>query len=186
MTSKSKGKAASDAHSHRHRSRTTIAKDKLAELREKAGKADQYLDALQRKTAEFENYRKRAAREREEFRTTATENLMAELLPVIDNFERAIEAAKQSEDFQSLLEGVSLTERQMLDVLSRFGLKRMEVVGREFDPRFHEAFSRESSDEHPENVIVSEVRRGYMLGEKVLRPALVCVSSGPPQGEEGQ
>jgi len=172
-----KGKA--DAHSHRHRARTTIAKDKLGELREKADEAARYLDMLQRKTAEFDNFRKRTVREREDLRRSAAESLLAELLPVIDNFELAIEAAERSREFESLLEGVVLTERQMVETLGRFGLSRMDPLGEPFDPNLHEAFAREETDEYPENTVIDVIRNGYTLGGKVLRPALVRVSVEP-------
>ena len=184
MTSKAKTKSGADEHSHRHRSRTTIAKDKLMQLREKAAEAERYLDLLQRKTAEFDNYRKRTLREREEYRLTATEGLMAELLPVVDNFELAVDAAEGSREFEPLLQGVSLTERQMVEVLSRFGLSRMDPVGEPFDPNFHEAMTHEETCDYPADTVIAVVRKGYMLGDKVLRPALVRVAAAP-QVQEG-
>jgi molecular chaperone GrpE len=100
---------------------------------------------------------------------------VVELLPVLDNFERAVSAAKDNPDFTSFSQGVEMILRQMQTALSKEGLKAMDVVGQPFDPNLHEAVLRVDSEEHPENTVVEELQKGYYLKEKVLRPCMVKV-----------
>jgi len=151
----------------------------LEEATDFAAKAEEYYDQLLRLRAEFENFRKRMARERLEQARFAAEEIMVAVLPVLDNLERALEAAMADVETDSLLVGVEMTRTQLLDALSRFGLVRMQVVGVPFDPNLHEAVDYAPSDEHPDGVILEELQHGYMLNGKVVRPALVRVSSGP-------
>ena len=138
------------------------------------------LDQLLRRQAEFENYRRRVDRERAETYARSRAEVVLELLPVIDNFERALASLEHSgNDAKSLQEGIELIHRQLNDALAKFGLEPVEAVGQTFDPNVHEAVSAEPSTEHEENTVIAEFQRGYKLGEKLLRPAKVKVASTP-------
>jgi len=137
-------------------------------------------DQLLRRQAEFENYRRRVDRERSETYTRARAEVLLELLPVIDNFERALASLENSGgDAESLRHGVELIHKQFKDALTKFGLEPVESVGQTFDPHVHEAVTIEPTDKHKENTIIEEFQRGYKLGEKLLRPAKVKVASSP-------
>lgn len=150
-----------------------------------AAKAEEYYDQLLRLRAEFDNFRKRMARERVERMRFAAEEVIVALLPALDNLERALEAAVAEGKAGPLLVGVEMTRAQLLEALGRFGLARMHTLGERFDPNLHEAVDYVPSTEHPEGVIVEELQHGYTLHGKVIRPALVRVSSGPGPGGEG-
>lgn len=147
-----------------------------AELKETKEKADEYYAHLQRLQAEFDNYRKRTLREKEELVKYASEQLIMNLLPVLDNFERAIAAAGESQDFQAYAQGVEMIFKQIQKVLENEGLVAIESVGKPFDPNIHEAVLRVESDDYPENTVVEEMQKGYYLKEKVIRPSMVKVS----------
>jgi molecular chaperone GrpE len=137
-------------------------------------------DQLLRRQAEFENYRRRIDRERSETYTRARAEVLLELLPVIDNFERALASLENSGgDAESLRHGVELIHKQFKDALTKFGLEPVESVGQTFDPHVHEAVTIEPTDKHKENTVIEEFQRGYRLGEKLLRPAKVKVASSP-------
>ncbi|HUT02489.1 MAG TPA: nucleotide exchange factor GrpE [bacterium] len=156
--------------------RTSIYKEELQELREKAAKADEYLEDLRRLKAEFDNFRKRWAKERQAIAHYGEEELIGELLTTIDNFERAIAAAKEAGQDGPLLEGVVLVHDQMIDILRSRGLQRISSTGTEFDPNFHEAVSQEITDEVPDNHVIGEVQPGYKFRDRLLRPAKVRVA----------
>jgi len=138
------------------------------------------LDQLLRRQAEFENYRRRVDRERTETYARSRAEVVLELLPVIDNFERALASLEHNgNDAKSLRQGIELIHRQLNDALAKFGLEPVESVGQAFDPNVHEAVSAEPSTEHEENTVIAEFERGYKLGEKLLRPAKVKVASSP-------
>jgi molecular chaperone GrpE len=137
-------------------------------------------DQLLRRQAEFENYRRRIDRERSESYARARAEVVLELLPVVDNFERAISSLEKSGgDAESLRHGVELIHKQFKDALTKFGLEPVESVGQAFDPHVHEAVTIEPTDKHKENTVIEEFQRGYKLGEKLLRPAKVKVASSP-------
>jgi molecular chaperone GrpE len=135
---------------------------------------DEYLDLAQRVQADFENYRKRAAREQERLIAHAHERLVRELLPVLDDLERALEAAERHEEAQ-LVEGVKLVERSLRDALRKEGLAEIETDGA-FDPHVHEALLTQPSDGMEAGSVLEVVQRGYRLGDKVVRPARVIVA----------
>ena len=145
-----------------------------AKTREAEAGQDRYLRAA----AEFDNARKRAAREREEYTRYANESLIRELLPVLDNFDRALAAAR-SEPAAALGAGVELIQRELLRVLEKFGVTPFSSVGQPFDPDRHEAIARVNTSEHPEMTVVGETARGYLLNGRVLRPAMVTVAMAP-------
>ncbi|HYP27144.1 MAG TPA: nucleotide exchange factor GrpE [Blastocatellia bacterium] len=137
-------------------------------------------DQLLRRQAEFENYRKRMERERGEVYQRARAEVLLELLPVLDNFERALLSFESaSSDPEAFQQGVELIHKQLKDAVTKLGLQPVESVGQAFDPHLHEAVTIEASDEHEENTIIEEFERGYKLGDKLLRPAKVKVASTP-------
>jgi molecular chaperone GrpE len=144
-------------------------------LAEAEGQRDQYLDHAQRLAADFDNYRKRAARDQESLVARAHERLVKELLPVLDDLERALEAAAAHEEAK-LEEGVALVERELRAALAREGLVEIETAGA-FDPHVHEALLTQPSEED-EGAVVQVLQKGYRLGDRVLRPARVVVSAG--------
>ena len=140
-------------------------------------------DRLLRKQAEFENYKKRAERERSEYVQFASADLIRELLNALDSFELAIRnAAADPSASKGMLQGFNLIYKQIQDTLGRFGLKAMEAMGQNFDPNLHQAVSTATTDEVDENTVVDEFRRGYMLNGRLLRPASVIVSVKTSQG----
>ena len=168
----------------------------LAALREKAEKADENWDRFLRATAELENYKKRVLREKEELARATREQVVAALLPVLDNLERAIThaekpvdgavrpspAAPQSDD--TLLSGLRQIHSRFQSTLAEFGLEEVVAhAGHPFDPNFHEAVGHVESAEHPEGVIIEQLQRGYNLSKRLLRPARVVVSKGSPAVE---
>jgi molecular chaperone GrpE len=162
-----------------------VAADELAALREKAARADEYHDRMLRTAADLENYKKRAERERLDLLKFGQEELMAELLGVIDNLERALAAVRTPADGKGLIDGVALIRRQFLSALARFGLQPIEALGKPFNPEFHEAVAQVETDGHPEGTVVEETLRGYTLNGRLLRPSVVAVAA-PPKGAGGE
>src|ERR671936_1858102 len=152
-------------------------KAELAErLAEVEKERDEYLNDLQRVAAEFENYRKRTARDQEALVARAHERLVKELLPVLDDLERALEAAAEHEEAK-LEEGVRLVHRELKKILAREGLQEIETDG-QFDPHVHEALLAQPSDEE-EGSVIQVVQKGYKLADRVVRPARVVVAGRP-------
>ncbi|GMK45567.1 nucleotide exchange factor GrpE [Paenibacillus glycanilyticus] len=129
-----------------------------------------------RAQADFDNFRRRTQKEKEDLAQYASMKLIGQLLPVVDNFERAVSAASANQDFEALAKGVDMIFRQLEQTLQQEGLKAMDAVGEPFNPEFHQAIMTVESDEHEEGIIVEEVQKGYILKERVLRPAMVKVS----------
>ena len=152
----------------------------LARLREaleaKSREADAARDRYLRTVAEFDNARKRAVREREELIRGANEGLIRELLPVLDNLERALQAARGDAGAAAVTAGVELIQRELLRVLEKFGVTAFTSVGAPFDPERHEAVARVPAAGRPEMTVVGETARGYLLNGRVLRPAMVTVA----------
>jgi molecular chaperone GrpE len=137
-------------------------------------------DKLLRRQAEFENFRKRFDRERSEIYQRTRAEVLLELLPVLDNFERALISLETTgDDAEALHQGVTLIHKQLKDAVTKMGLQPVESVGKSFDPNVHEAITVEPSDEHEENTIIEEFQRGYKLGDRLLRPARVKVAGAP-------
>ncbi len=149
--------------------------EKLAQSEEKIRELE---DRLLRLAAEYDNYRKRTAREFEYLCQNANENLILKLLDALDNFERALDAAKNSNDYESFRKGVELIYTHLKELLEKEGLKEIEAVCKPFDPNYHEAVTQCESDQHEEGIVADEVCKGYMLNEKLLRPSKVVVSKG--------
>ncbi|MCG8448686.1 MAG: nucleotide exchange factor GrpE [Pirellulales bacterium] len=141
-------------------------------------------DRVLRLQAEMENLRNRTSREIADERRYASLSVIRDLLPVIDNIDRALEAAEQNSEAASLLEGFQLVRQQLMSVLEQHHCKRIEDVGQPFDPQFHEAILQQPSDEQPANHIMLVTEVGYRLHDRVVRPSKVIISSGPAVTEE--
>jgi molecular chaperone GrpE len=151
-----------------------------SELEEARRKAAEYLNDLRRLAADFDNYRKRVARESEAHATLTTESMVTELVPVLDNLERALDASEHHEEAK-VAEGVQLVRQQLAGLLARRGLEEVPCEpGDAFDPHVHEALSHQPSD-LPEGTIAEVWQRGYRLGDRIVRAARVVVSSGPAE-----
>ena len=141
--------------------------------------ADEEHDRFLRTLAEFDNFRKRSREEFQQVSQFAVEDLVIRLLPVLDNFERAIKTAEEIKDYDALHGGVILILRQLRDILTKEGVKPIEAQGKLFDPNLHEAVMRLDTDEYPDGMIVEEFQIGYMIGDKVIRPSMVKVARHP-------
>ena len=137
---------------------------------------DDYYDRLLRKTAEFDNYRKRTDRERLQLAEAAAADLIKDLLPLVDDLERAIKSDAGHEAAAPILRGVELIHKQLLDTLRKRGVTPIEALGADFDPHYHNAVSHEPAEGRRDGEVVEEFRRGYMLGDRLLRPAMVKVA----------
>jgi len=146
---------------------------RIAELEKLAEEGQQ---RFLRAQADFDNYRRRTVKEKEELAQYATTKLLGQLLPVVDNFERALAASKEGGDYEALAKGVDMIFRQLGQLLEQEGLKPIEAVGQPFNPEFHQAIMQVETDEYEEGIVVEEVQKGYMVKDKVLRPAMVKVS----------
>lgn len=147
--------------------------------------AKESYDRFLRVSAEFENYKKRTTREMDEFRKYANESLIRELLPVVDNLERAIDSSindKTADGF--VVEGIDMTLKEILKVLEKFVVKPIDALGKPFDPAFHEAVMQEETDEQPENAVLKELQKGYMIHDRLLRPSMVVVSKAKKNQDE--
>jgi molecular chaperone GrpE len=140
---------------------------------------DRFRDLALRSQADFENYKKRSAREKEEAIKYANSSLLERLVGIIDNFELGLSAAKEQGANSPIYSGMVLVQKQLNDLLAENGLQPIEAQGKTFDPNLHEAIAHEPSNELPEGIVVRQARRGYRLKDRLLRPAKVVVSSGP-------
>jgi molecular chaperone GrpE len=169
-----KVKVSEDTRESPERDEEQIGEDQSTRLAEAEAKRDEYLADLQRLAAEFENYRKRAARDQERLVAHAHERLVRELLPVLDDLERTLEAAERHED-AALVDGVRLVERSLRKALEKEGLSEIATDGT-FDPHVHEALMTQKRDDAEPGAVVDVAQRGYRLGDKVVRPARVIVA----------
>jgi molecular chaperone GrpE len=160
---------------------TDLLKERLAKSEEQAKELE---NRLLRLAAEYDNYRKRTAREFVAICQSANENLISKLLDTMDNFERALDAAKTSNDYDSFRKGVELIYAHLKELLEKEGLREIDAVCKPFDPNFHEAVTQCESDEHDEGIVADQMCKGYMLNEKLLRPSKVVVSKGKPKHEK--
>jgi molecular chaperone GrpE len=142
-------------------------------------------DRFLRVSAEFENYKKRAQREVDDFRKYANEAILKELLTVVDNLERAVESSSDKCENGQLLEGVDLTLKEILKVFEKFSVKPIEALEHEFDPAVHQAVLQEASEAHAENMVIREFQKGYTIHDRLLRPAMVVVSKSAGNPGDG-
>jgi molecular chaperone GrpE len=143
---------------------------------------DEYLSLAQRTKADFENYQKRAARDLAVERRYALTPLAQDILPALDNLDRAMDAAKQAGETGPLVQGVALVQTQFLDILRRHGITRIDALGQPFDPNLHQAVMQQPTKDYPPSTVVLVLQHGYVIHDRVLRPASVAVSTAPPEG----
>lgn len=159
----------------------TVTAEQLEELKQRAAKADENWDRLLRTTADFDNFKKRAAREKQDAIKFANESLLQKLIPVLDNFDMALAATQNAKTatVQSLQTGVNMIHQLLKSALTEAGLEEVDGTGKPFDPNFHEAVSQKETAELPEGQVVQQMRKGYRFRERLLRPASVVVSRKP-------
>ena len=163
------------------KARAAAAEDKVKELSEKL---KEYHERLLRTAADLDNFRKRTLKEKEEIRRYGIEKLLRDFLPIQDNLERALDHAESGGDFDSLRQGIGMTRKLFEDSLARYGVRSFSSVGRPFDPRLHEALQQVENADLGPNHVVSEVVKGYLLHDRLARPALVVVSKGAADAVE--
>lgn len=141
--------------------------------------ADKWKDLAYRSQAELDNFRKRTAREAQDTRAYANSELLRSILPILDNFEMGLEAARAESETSMIFMGMQMVHRQFQDLLKDFSVHEVEALGKPFDPNLHDAVSQEPATEHPEGTVLRVARRGYRLKDRLLRPATVIVASAP-------
>jgi len=154
------------------------------QLEESRAKESEYLDGWQRARAELANARKRFQREQEQAYANARADLLTRLLPIVDDFARAFETLPDNPSSATWIEGIELVQRKFLVLLEQEGVVPIEVAGQEFDPFLHQAVTHEPSTDVPDGHVIAEMQKGYRVGDRVLRPSVVRVSSGPPPEPE--
>lgn len=153
-------------------------KEIQAELETAKQEAKETYDRFLRVSAEFENYKKRSAREMDDLRKYANQSLIVEMLAVVDNLERALNSSNgNSSNDKCMADGVNLTLREILKVFEKFNVKPIESIGKPFDPNFHQAMMQEETDDYPENTVITELQKGYMIHDRLLRPSMVVVAA---------
>ncbi len=157
-----------------------LSTEQLAGLKTQAASAAQYYEQWLRTTADLENFKKRAAREKQDAIKFANESLLEKFIPILDNFEMALAAASAANtSVESLQAGVNMIQQQLRSAMSNAGLEEIEATGKPFDPNLHEAISQQESSDAPEGQVLQQVRKGYKLRERLLRPASVIVAKKP-------
>ncbi|NQT51255.1 nucleotide exchange factor GrpE [bacterium] len=157
--------------------------EEVHELRKRADERDAFLDKLQRSKADFINYQKRVQRERERWSELAIEALCLRVLPALDDLDRALTAAEDDHDLNSLIEGLRLIQAKFLKALSEDGVSPLDAQGQPFDPAYHEAVAHLHNPAVPDHTVVEELRRGYLIGSRLLRAAQVVVAMGGEKRE---
>jgi len=159
----------------------TVTPEQLSELKERAAKADENWERLLRTSADFDNFKKRAAREKQEAIKYANESLLQKLVPVLEHLDMALAAAQGAapEAGQSLQAGVGMICQQFKNVLAEAGLEELDALGKPFDPNLHEALSQQETPDVPEGQVVQQLRKGYRFRDRLLRPASVVVAKQP-------
>lgn len=153
----------------------------IAEWKDKAAKADEHWDRLVRQTADFENFKKRALREKQDAIKFANESLLQKLIPIVDNFEMALAASNSAEgnSIDSFKKGVEMINNLLKNSLTEAGLEEIDAMGKPFDPNWHEAVSQKETTEVPDGQVVQQMRKGYKFRERLIRPATVVVAKTP-------
>ena len=159
----------------------TVTAEQLEDLKDLAAKADDHWQRLLRTSADFENFKKRSTREKQDAIKFANESLLQKLIPVLDNFDMALSAAQasQGDAAQSLQTGINMIYQQLKNALGEAGLEEVDAAGKVFDPNLHEAVSQKESADVPEGTVVQQLRKGYKLRDRLLRPASVVVAKQP-------
>jgi len=151
---------------------------RVAELQAEVSK---YKDAVLRAAADLDNYRKRVSRERDESIKYANTSFLERLIPILDNFELGLQAARNAPEASPIMDGLAMVYKQLQDFLANSGVETIDATGQTFDPNLHEALAQEENHEVPEGKVIRQVRKGYRLRDRLLRPANVVVSKGAPQ-----
>ena len=150
----------------------------VADADELQKQRDDYYDRLLRKTAEFDNYRKRVERDRQSMADGVTADVVRDLLPLVDDLERALKADTGADGAEAYRKGVELIHRQLLEILRKRGVQPIEALGADFDPHFHQAIAHEHAEGRREGEVIEEFGRGYTLNDKLIRPSIVKVAKG--------
>lgn len=174
-----KGAAATAEEHKKKKSREELIKEQEKAIEEREKEIDELRDRLLYQHADFENFKKLKAKEKQEALRFGNETLIKEILPVIDNLERAIEHATKTGESTSIVEGVELTLKGLLKVLERFGVQRVEALDKKFDPNIHEAVYQEDREDVDPGTVVGELQKGYIMDGRLLRPAMVSVAKKP-------
>ena len=151
-----------------------------AQLAQTKAELEKFRDLALRASADLDNYRKRMSKEREEAIKFANSSFLERLIPILDNFEFGLEAARSASSPVSILEGMKMVQKQIQDFLSSAGIEMIDATGQHFDPQLHEAISQEESKQVPDGIVIRQLRRGYKLRDRLIRPANVVVSKGAP------
>ncbi|NNK84815.1 MAG: nucleotide exchange factor GrpE [Desulfobacterales bacterium] len=175
--------------SNSEKKKPDVAVDPLKEIQGELESAKQETretyERFLRISAEFENYKKRSAREMDDFRKFANQSLIKEMLAVVDNLERALTSSNGNSSVDKCMtDGVNLTLREILKVFEKFNVKPIESIGQPFDPNFHQAMMQEETDDYPENTVITELQKGYMIHDRLLRPSMVVVASSKAKTED--
>ena len=168
-----------DSKTAHKKNKILLAFDEYRALEEKANKAEEYFDRVLGLHADFDNYKKRLEKERIEFIKFANGEIIVEILKILDDFERAVEAGKTKHDFEILYKGVEMIWKDLKEFLKKKGLTEIDAKGKPFNPHEHEAMMQEESKDYPEDHVIEELQKGYMLNGRVIRPAKVKVSKQP-------
>jgi molecular chaperone GrpE len=184
-----KGKSAGEGESENGTKGQGAAGDEIdriaaleARLAEVTTELNKFRDLALRSSADLDNYRKRMSKEREEAIRFANSGLLERLIPVLDNFEFGLQAARNASSAESILDGMTMVQKQFQDFLSSAGIEVIDATGKHFDPQLHEAISQEENDKVPEGMVLRQLRKGYKLRDRLIRPANVVVSKGAPVG----
>ncbi len=157
-----------------------------ARLEAKEQEAGETYDRLLRVSAEFDNYKKRTSREMEEFRKFANQSLIKEMLSVVDSLELAMNSTNDHKTIdRDLLQGLDMTHKELLKIFEKFNVRPIDANGQPFDPAFHEAVMQEETDDFDRNTVINELQRGYMIHDRLLRPAMVVVAK-PKENKDGE
>ncbi|ADL12145.1 nucleotide exchange factor GrpE [Acetohalobium arabaticum] len=146
------------------------------ELERSEQEKEEYINKLQRQRADFSNYKNRVKKEKDNLKENATKELVSELLPILDNFERALASSAEDENLADFMEGMEMISRQLVKVLQQEGLEEISTVGEEFDPNLHEAVAKEPSEEYESGIVIEELQKGYSFNGQVLRAAMIKVA----------
>ena len=159
--------------------------DLAQKLKLKEQEAQENYDHLLRVSADFDNYKKRASRDMEEFRKFSNQSLIKEMLSVVDNLELAINSTNGHKTIdKGLLDGLAMTHTEILKVFEKFSVKPISAIGQPFDPTFHEAVMQEATDEYPANTVINELQKGYLIHDRLLRPSMVVVASSKEKKDD--
>ncbi len=160
-------------------------KEVQADLETAKQEAKETYDRFLRVSAEFENYKKRSAREMDDFRKYANQSLVKEMLAVVDNLERALNSSNgNSSNDKCMADGVNLTLKEILKVFEKFNVKPIESIGQPFDPNFHQAMMQEETEDYSENTVITELQKGYLIHDRLLRPSMVVVAAPKAKTED--